>query len=80
MSWRIGSARLLKRSPLEWHGNAKRIAPDGKLKDKASVANHPSWMVKPLEPVYFRMESPSSGGVARAGREGSREAEAFPEP
>lgn len=63
MSWRIGSARLLKRSPLEWHGNAKRIAPDGKLKDKASVANHPSWMVKPLEPVYFRMESPSSGGV-----------------
>jgi hypothetical protein len=52
-----------KRSPLEWHGNAKRIACDGKLKDKARVANHPSLMVKPLEPVYLRMESPSSGGV-----------------
>lgn len=50
-----------KHSPFEWHGTATRIAPDGKLEDKERVANHPSWIVKPLEPVYSRMESPSAG-------------------
>ena len=57
-----------KHSPFEWHGTATRIAPDGKLEDKERVANHPSWIVKPLEPVYSRMESPSAGGEA-AGEE-----------
>ena len=56
-----------KHQPFKWHGSATRIAPDGTLMDKPGTSNHPLWLVKPLKPVYERMESPSAGGGGEAG-------------
>ena len=52
-----------KHTPFAWHGTATRIAPDGTLKDVEKERNHPLWLVKPLAPVYERMESPNANAA-----------------
>lgn len=52
--------------PFDWHGSATRIAADGSLKAKPSQSNHPSWLVKPLKPIYSRAVSPSKGSSGSA--------------